>query len=286
VILITGATGNVGSELVKALLPAQAGRVRALTRNPDAIFPEGVDKVVADLGDSDLTPPLDGVAAVFLLTEGLNIATHDQRIVAAAQKAGVERIVKLSVLSVGHDANYRITSMHREGEQAIRDSGISWTFLRPTAFMSNALNWTPMITTDQVVHAPFAAGRAALVDPADIAAAAAACLTEDGHSDRVYELTGPEALTPAEQVGILSQVLDRELRYAEADPDTTLAQWVSYGMPNELAEAIMEQLRSTLEPYNSELTADITTVTGRPARSLTDWAEAHRSKLLTSALVD
>jgi (4-alkanoyl-5-oxo-2,5-dihydrofuran-3-yl)methyl phosphate reductase len=239
---------------------------------------------VADLGDSDLTPVLDGVGAVFLLAEGLNIVTHDRRLVAAAQQAGVERIVKLSVLSVGHDATYRITSMHRAGEQAIRDSGISWTFLRPTAFMSNALNWTPMITTDQVVHAPFAAGRAALVDPADIAAVAAACLTQDGHSDRVYELTGPEPLSPADQVAILSQVLDRDLRYAEADPAATLAQWVSYGMPGELAEAIMEQLRSTLEPYNSQLTGDITTVTGRPARSFTDWAEAHRNQLLTPAV--
>jgi uncharacterized protein YbjT (DUF2867 family) len=282
-ILITGATGNVGRELVKALLPTQAGQLRALTRNPDATFPDGTEKVVADLGESDLTPVLNGVGAVFLLTEGLNIAAHDHRLVAAARQAGVERIVKLSVLSVGHDATYQITSMHRAGEHAIRDSGISWTFLRPTAFMSNALNWTPMITTDQVVHAPFAAGRAALVDPADIAAVAAVTLTEDGHSDRVYELTGPEPLSPPDQVAILSHVLDRDLRYVEVDPAPTLAQWVSYGMPDELANAIMEQLRSTLEPYNSELTGDITTVTGRPAGNFTDWVEAHRSELLTPA---
>jgi len=238
---------------------------------------------VADLGDSDLTQVLDGVGAVFLLTDGLNIAAHDHRLVAAAQQAGVERIVKLSVLSVGHGATDPITTMHRAGEEAIRDSGIGWTFLRPTAFMSNALNWTPMIMTDQVVQSPFAVGRAALVDPADIAAVAAACLTQDGHNDRVYELTGPEPLSPPDQVAILSQVLERDLRYAEADPAATLAQWVSFGMPDELADAIMAQFRSTLEPYNSEPTGDITTVTGRPARSFTDWAETHRSELLTPA---
>ncbi len=282
-ILITGATGNVGSELIAALLPAQAGDIRVLTRNPGAVFPDGTQKVVADLGDSDLAPVLDDVHAVFLLNDGLNIAAHDHRLIAAAQQAGVERIVKLSVRSVGHDATDPITTMHRAGEDAIRDSGIGWTFLRPTAYMSNALNWAGMIAADQVVHAPFAAGRAAVVDPADIAAVAAACLTQDGHNHQVYELTGPEPLSPPDQIAILSQVLDRDLRYAEADPAAMVAQMVSYGMPEELAQAIVEQFRSTLEPYNSETTGDITTVTSRPARSFTDWALAHRTELLTPA---
>jgi (4-alkanoyl-5-oxo-2,5-dihydrofuran-3-yl)methyl phosphate reductase len=282
-ILITGATGNVGSELIAALLPAQAGHIRVLTRNPGAVFPDGTQKVVADLADSDLAPVLDDVHAVFLLTDRLNIAAHDHRLITAAQQAGVERIVKLSVRSVGHDATDPITTMHRAGEDAIRDSGIRWTFLRPTAYMSNALNWAPMIAADQVVHAPFAAGRAAVVDPADIAAVAAACLTHDGHNHQVYELTGPEPLSPPDQIAILSQVLGRDLRYAEADPADMLAQMVSYGIPEELAHAIIEQFRSTLEPYNSKPTGDITTVTSRSARSFTDWAQAHRTELLTPA---
>jgi uncharacterized protein YbjT (DUF2867 family) len=282
-ILITGATGNVGSELIAALLPAQAGHIRVLTRNPDAVFPRGTQKVVAELADSDLAPVLDDVHAVFLLPDGLNIAAHDHRLIAAAQQAGVERIVKLSVRSVGDDATDPITTMHRAGEQAIRDSGIGWTFLRPTAYMSNALNWAGMITADQVVHAPFAAGRAAVVDPADIAAVAAACLTHDSHNNQVYELTGPEPLSPLDQVAILSQVLGRDLRYAESDPADMLAQMVSYGMPEELAHAIIEQFRSTLEPYNSKPTGDITTVTSRPARSFTGWAQAYRTELLTPA---
>ena len=282
-ILITGATGHIGSELIAALLPAQAGHIRVLTRNPGAVFPDGTQTVVADLGDSDLAPVLDGVHAVFLLTDGLNIAAHDRRLIDAALQAGVERIVKLSVRNVGHGATNPITTWHRAGEEAIRDSGIGWTFLRPTALMSNALNWAPMIATDQVVHAPFAAGRAAVVDPADIAAVAAASLTQDGHNHRVYELTGPEPLSPTDQVAILSQVLGRDLRYAETDPADTLAQMVSYGIPEELAHAIIEMFRSTLEPYNSELTGDITEVTSRPARSFTDWAQAHRTELLTPA---
>ena len=282
-ILISGATGTVGSEVITALLPAQAGHIRVLTRNPDAAFPDGTQKVVADLADSDLAPVLDGVHAVFLLTEGLNIVAHDHRLVTAARLGSVERIVKLSVLSVGHGATGPITTLHRAGEEAIRGSGLGWTFLRPTSFMSNALNWAPMIAADQVVHAPFGGGRAAVVDPTDIAAVAAACLTHDGHDNRVYELTGPEPLSPADQVAILSQVLSRDLRYAEADPADMLAQMVSYGMPEELAHAVIEMFRSTLEPYNSVPTADISTVTSRPARSFSDWAQAHRTELLTPA---
>ncbi len=282
-ILITGATGHIGSELIAALLPAQAGHIRVLTRNPDAVFPDGTEKIVADLGDSDLAPVLEGVHAVFLLTDGLNIAAHDHRLIAAAQQAGVERIVKLSVLSVAHGGTDLITTGHRAGEEAIRASGIGWTFLRPTALMSNALNWAPMIAAHQVVHAPFAVGRAAVVDPADIAAVAASSLTHDGHNHRVYALTGPEPLSPPVEVAILSQVLDRDLHYAEADPADTVAQMVSYGMPEELAHAIIEMFRSTLEPYNSEPTGDITTVTSRPAHSFTDWAQAHRTELLTPA---
>ncbi|ACU75370.1 NmrA family protein [Catenulispora acidiphila DSM 44928] len=275
-ILITGATGTVGSEVVKALLPAQAGHLRVLTRNPDAVFPDGAQKVVADLADSDLAPVLDGVHAVFSITDGLHIAAHDRRIAAAAQRAGVQRIVKLSVRNVGHDGTDPITTLHRAGEEAIRDSGLAWTFLRPTAFMSNALNWAGMIAADQVVYAPFAAGRAAVVDPADIAAVAAACLTQDGHFRRVYELTGPEPLSAADQVSLLGEVLWRDLRYVETDPADMVAQMVSYGMPEEQAQAVVELFGSTLEPYNAKPTDDVTAVTGRPARSFTDWAKAHR----------
>ena len=100
-----------------------------------------------------LAPALDGVHAVFLLTDGLHIAAHNQRFVAAARRAGVERIVKQSARGVGHGGTDPITTLHRAAEEAIRDSGIGWTFLRPTGFMSNALNWAGMIAADQVVHA-------------------------------------------------------------------------------------------------------------------------------------
>jgi len=282
-ILVTGATGTVGSEVLACLLPARAGRVRALTRNPDAVFPHGVERVAGDLGSRDLSSVLSEVEAVFLLTDGLHITEHDRRLATAAARAGVQRIVKLSVLSVGHGATDPITTWHRAGEQAIRETGLGWTFLRPTAFMSNALNWAPTVAAHSVVHAPFAAGRTAVVDPADLGAVAAACLTQDGHDQQVYELTGPAPLSPPEQVDILAQVLGRAVSYVEADPADVLDQMTSYGMPTELAHAVVELLRSSQEPFNSEPTTDIETVTGRPARSFSAWAEAHRAAFLNPA---
>jgi (4-alkanoyl-5-oxo-2,5-dihydrofuran-3-yl)methyl phosphate reductase len=282
-ILVTGATGTVGSEVLACLLPARAGQVRALTRNPDAVFLDGVERVVGDLGGSDLSSVLSGVDAVFLLTDGLNITEHDRRLATAAARAGVQRIVKLSALSVGHGATDPITTWHRAGERAIRDNGLGWTFLRPTAFMSNALNWAPTVATHYVVHAPFAAGRTAVVDPADIGAVAAACLTQDGHDRQIYELTGPEPLSPPDQVDILARVLGRTVSYVEADPADVLHQMTSDGMPAELAHAVVELLRSSQEPFNSEPTPDIKAVTGRPARSFSAWADAHRAAFLNVA---
>ena len=126
-ILITGATGNVGSEFVAALLPAQAGQIRVLTRNPDAVFPDGTQTVVADLTDSDLAPVLDGVHAVFLLTEGLNIAAHDRRLVAAARLGSVERIASCpcSPSDTAPPTRSPPCTVRRGGD---RDSGLGWTF--------------------------------------------------------------------------------------------------------------------------------------------------------------
>ncbi len=282
-ILVTGATGTVGTEVIAALLPQHADQVRAVTRNPDASFPIGVERIVADLGDSDLSEALADVNAIFCLTDGLHIAQHDRRLASAAMKANVERIVKLSVLGAGHGADDPITALHREGERALRDSGIDWTFLRPTAFMSNALNWAPNIADDQTVHAAFPTGRTAVVDPGDIGAVAAACLTESGHSSAVYELTGPEPLSPPGQVAILGKALGLDLTYVETQPSDARDEMVMYGMPADLADAVVALLHSSHEPFNSEVTSDIATVLGRPPRSFADWCQVHRDAFLDFA---
>jgi uncharacterized protein YbjT (DUF2867 family) len=279
-ILVCGATGTVGSEVVRALLPEHAGSVRALTRNADAHLPTGVARAVGDLATSDLTPILEGVDAVFLLSDGLDIAEHERRMAEACSRAGVRRIVKLSVLSAGYDADDPITSWHRRGEQHVRDSGVAWTFLRPTGFMSNALNWRAGIVAEGTVSAPFPEGRTAVVDPEDIGGVAARCLVEAGHAGAVYELTGPAALSVPEQVAVLGEALGRDLRYVEADPSAVVHQMTRYGMPAALAYAVVELLRSSQDPFNSVVCDDIPDVLGRPARTFADWATSHREAFL------
>lgn len=209
--LVTGATGTVGRAVVGQLLDAGLP-VRAITRNPGtAGLPAGVEVVRADLSDpASLTSALAGVRRVFLATAGPEIPTHDANLATAATAAGIDAIVKLSSGRAGDDAaTDPIPSWHRAGEQAVIDSGVDWTMVRPMGFMSNALHWTHGIRQSDTVRAPFGQGRIAVVDPLDIAAVAVRALTEPGHAGEVYTLTGPQALSPGEQTETLAQLVGR-----------------------------------------------------------------------------
>jgi uncharacterized protein YbjT (DUF2867 family) len=130
----------------------------------------------------------------------------------------------------------------------VRDSGVPWTFLRPTGFMSNALHWAGTIASHDTVYHPYGDGRVALIDPRDIAAVAATVLTRPGHDGRAYPLCGPEALGPADEVAILSEVLGRPLRYVEVSPEDAHRTMVERGMPPELADAVVAKAATTREP--------------------------------------
>lgn len=283
-ILVAGATGTVGGKLISELL--QRGvQVRALTRHPEtAAVPVGAEAVGGDLDDpSSLPNAMAGVSRVFMLSDGPRLGQRDAHLAAAAAEAGVRQIVKLSVLSASHGATDPITRWHLAGERAVRDSGVPWTFLRPNGFMSNALGWAPSIAAERTVYAPYASGSTSLVDPADIAAVAATALTQDGHADHIYDLTGPEALGPAEQVETLGQSLGIALTYVEVAPETFRAQMERYGMPSVLADAVLQSLASALLAANAALSSDIERLTGRPGRDFRAWADAHQECFLPAA---
>ena len=280
-ILVTGATGTVGSGLVVELL-RRGARVRALTRRPDeAIVPAGVAVVGGDLDDPpSLREAVAGVERVFMLSDGSRLGHRDANLAAAAAAAGARQIVKLSVLSASHAATDPITRWHVAGEQAVRDSGIAWTFLRANGFMSNALRWAPSIAAGQTVYAPYASGRTSVVDPVDIAAVAAAALTEDGHEGHAYDLTGPQALSPADQVEILGHSLGLALTYVEIAPEVAREQMERYGMSSVMADAVLQSLATALLAVNASVSSDIERVTGRPARDFRAWADAHHAAFL------
>ncbi|MFE5587631.1 NAD(P)H-binding protein [Kitasatospora sp. NPDC056531] len=279
-ILVTGATGTVGRALVDQLA-ALGAPVRAVTRRPDrAALPEGVDVVYADLGEPDsLTAALRRVRRVFLLSDGPDIPRHDANLARAAARAGVDSVVKLSSGRVADpSAADPVPRWHRAGEQAVLDAGLAWTFLRPMGFMSNALAWAGPIRATAAVEAPFAAGRVAVIDPADIAAVAARALTEDGHGGRAHLLTGPQALSPGEMVATLAEVLGLPLAFTEVSPAAAREALLGHGVSPEMADAITALRAASLEPFTATVTPTVEQLTGRPAATFRAWAERHRKE--------
>jgi uncharacterized protein YbjT (DUF2867 family) len=269
-ILVTGATGNIGGELVRAL--ADGGQqVRALIRGGDHSLPPGTEVVAGDLNDpASLRPALAGVDGVFLLPGYADMAG----VLGEARRAAVSRVVQLSGMSAGSDdMSNAITRYMAESEQAARSSGLDWTILRPAALMSNTLQWVSQLRSGDVVRAPFADVRAAVTDPADIAAVAALALTMPGHEGRTYSLSGPEPLTPADRVDILGSVLGRELRF-EAQSDAQARTEMSAAMPAGYVDAFFKfYVDGTLD--ESRVWPDVLALTGRPPRTFAQWVTAH-----------
>lgn len=268
-ILVTGATGNVGGELVRIL--TDAGQpVRGLVRS-ERTLPGAAQAVVGNLDDpQSLKAAAEGVDDVFLLGGYDDMPAG----LAALREAGVKRVVLLSSRAVvgGQESN-AVTGMHMAAERAIRESGLAWTFLHPSGFMSNTLQWQPQLVEGDVVRATFGDVPITSVDPYDIAAVAARALTEPGHEGRTYAITGPEALLPADRVRILGEVLGRDLRF-EPIPDENARGALALTLPEKYVEAFI-RLFIDGEFDDSEVTSDVFDVTGRAPRTFAEWARAH-----------
>ncbi|HEX6450718.1 MAG TPA: NAD(P)H-binding protein [Trebonia sp.] len=276
-ILVAGATGTVGRELV-AELARRGAKVRALSRNPGAAaFPAGVETVAADLGDPEtLGLALAGIERVFMLATGSARLDHETNLVAAARRAGAARLVKLSALTVEDGtADDIITRWHRAAEQAVTGSGLAWTILRPGAFMSNALSWAGMIRRQGQVFAPFPDVRTAAIDPADVATCAAAALLEDGHAGQVYPLTGPELISVRDQAATLSEVLEREIGITEIPPEAARQRMIHAGTPAQIADAVLTTLTDAATGPGAFLQPAVRQLTGLPPRTFRDWAARH-----------
>lgn len=282
-ILVTGATGNVGGKVL-SLLRADGHKVRALTRDPaKAAFEAGADLEVAaaDLGRPQTLPAaLDGVQKVFLMSLGANKATHDAHLVAAAREAGVEHIVQLSTLGVEMAEDPKTNPLghwHRVAEDALRDSGVPWTILRPNGFMSMNLGWAASVKAEGVARGPLADVPEAIVDPRDIAEVAVRALTEEGHEGRVYELTGPQALTGREQLAVLGSLLGRDLRF-ETVPLAAHREMMLRHFSEETVNGVITTLEEAIEhgsELHGRLSPDIQRILGRAPRSFATWAHDH-----------
>ncbi|MFI7444291.1 NmrA family NAD(P)-binding protein [Nonomuraea indica] len=263
IILVAGATGNVGRPLVEQLL-AEGHRVRALTRDPaKANLPAGAEAVAGNLADSStLAAAFAGVGAAHLISfDGADFTplTNGPEIVALAREAGVRKVTILKG-DVGKSPL----------EEAVEAGGLQWTHLAPVEFMSNALEWAESVRTEGVVREAFPDARSAMIHDADIAAVAAAALTGDGHAGQEYWLTGPEALTPAEKVRTISEVIGREVRYVPLSTDEVVEQWRQEGYSDEDV-AFFLAMRTDPPIPGDTILPTVEQVTGRPARTFAQW---------------
>lgn len=269
-IVVTGATGNVGRPLTQALSDA-GEQVTAVSRHAAAV-PDGVRHVSADLAEPQgLTPALEGAKALFLLLSGDLHApgARPADIIDLAASNGVRRVVLLSSQGVATRplGPSRIAMSAVEG--ALRESGLDWAVLRPGGFASNALAWAESVRTQGTVAAPFGDVGVPVVDPADIAEVAAACLLDDRHSGGIFELTGPEVITPRQQAEVIAAALGSPVRFHELTREEAKAAMTRF-VPLELADDTLDII-SAPNPAELRISSDVERVLGRAPRRFSDW---------------
>jgi uncharacterized protein YbjT (DUF2867 family) len=270
-ILVTGATGNVGRALVETL-DAGGHRVRALARTPDqAALPASVDVVGADLtAPETVRGALAGVDKLFLL--GAFPTTGD--VLERARQAGVEHVVLLtSRCVVGGSPENAVTRMWLDAEAAVEGSGLPWTILHPSGFHANALRWVPQMQEGDTVRAPWPDVPIASIDPADIAAVAATALVDGGFEGAALELSGPEPLTPGQQVATLAEVLRRPLRY-EPLTDDEARRAMAADTPPDFVDAFF-RFFSDGEFDDSPVVDTVLRITGARPGTFGQWVEEH-----------
>jgi uncharacterized protein YbjT (DUF2867 family) len=276
-VLVTGATGNVGRPVVRALLAA--GReVRAAVRAPGSPVPDGAEVVAFDFTDPGTwTATFRGVEAVFLVRppQIANVRRDMAPALRAARAAGVRQVVLLSL----QGAERVPVVPHAALERELRGSGMDWTFVRAAFFMQNlSTTHAPDIRDRGEIVVPAGRGRTAFVDVEDVAAVAAAALLDpDGHRHRAWTPTGPDALTYAEVATVLGEVLGRPVRYLRPGAAAYLRHARrTLGMPAGMAMVTTAIYTAARLGLAAGLTGDVATVTGRPPGSVRRFAERER----------
>ena len=275
-ILLTGATGTTGSATVQQLRTANVP-FRLMTRDlarARALFGDGLDLVEGDFAQPEtLDAAFDGIERLSLLCAfSESMVQLELSALAAAKRADIKHVVKMSAIKAAPDAPTTIRRSHGIIEQRINESGIAYTHLWPNAFMQNFRRFAPFIRDQGVFYAPVGDARISLVEIADVAAVTVAALTEDGHEGLTYEITGPEAISYGECAATLSELLDKPVRYEAVSDAAAHQALVDAGIPATAADALIEIDRLFREGFGAPVTDVVQRVTGRQPRSFRDFA--------------
>jgi uncharacterized protein YbjT (DUF2867 family) len=275
-ILVTGASGTVGSEVVKAL-GGSGAKVRAGYRTRPQNVPSGVESVALDFDSPEtVAAALMGVETVFLLS---NMVDPERKVVDEAKRAGVKRIVKLSVSGAAEES-FTFARWHRAVEKHIEASGLPWTFLRPAGFMQNFFNYMGDTIRKQSAFytASGTTGAGAHIDARDIGAAAARVLTGKGHDGKAYELTGPQVLTYDQAAEILSRAAGRPINHVSITPEQLKQGALAMGMPEVYADALVDLDRAYATGGLTAVTPTVKELTGRDPIRFEQFAKDYADK--------
>ncbi len=237
-ILITGGTGTVGSEVVKQLA-ATGAKFRVLARDPKKVPAHAnVEVVKGDLTDgAAVDGALKGVEKLFLLTNSTPGSTDLQnKVVDAAKKAGVKHVVRLSVLGADKASPVVLAQWHAAGDEHLKQSGLKWTILQPGAFMQNALGSASTVKSDGAMYGAASEGKVATIDARDIAAAAVKVLTSAGHEGKTYPLTGKEALSYGDMAAKIGKAIGKPVKFVNLPGEQFKGALVGAGLPEWLAK--------------------------------------------------
>lgn len=278
-ILVTGATGTVGSTLVPRL-SAQGVTVRALVRYLDPAIPMWGSNVQIALGDfadpASLRDALDGVDAVFLACGNVpDQVAYECAVIDAAQKAGVRRIVKLSARGAAIGSRVTYWDWHGRIERHLAASGIPSVVLRPGFLMTNLLGAAEQVRHQRMLFAPAASARIAMIDPTDVAAVAAVALTADGHQGNTYVLTGPEAISYQQVAGDLATATGAPVGFVDIPPEAATAALIDAGLPPFAVQQVVAVFGELRAGAQAETTGAVQAIIGRPARSFAEFAADH-----------
>jgi uncharacterized protein YbjT (DUF2867 family) len=273
-ILVTGATGNVGRRAVRQLLD-QGQRVSAVSRDPKpGAVPEGAEPVGADPSHpQSLRAALDGVEAILLSPRAVGGAAEE--LLSLARQHGVKRVTVLSAVTVQYPVGHRrFIEEFAAVEGAAKGSGLDWTILRCADFASNTLAWSEQIRGRGTVFGAYPQAATSTIHEGDVAAVSVRALTDAAHAQQTYLLTGPQSLTQTAKVEVIGRTIGRELSFVELPPEQVRQGMLQAGLPEEIPDRLLGSLADYAHQAGPS-SDTVERVLGRPALSYATWVAEH-----------